>query len=192
MTLQGYCGDHDFMDPGGCHCHRGFLNPYFPSWCWRTQSMLLQLASRNYASPNFPQQSKVRNRGDEPSSSYYFLLLSSRGCIKPQKHNQNCEERKNTNGKEQRSPETLVNPDPENQWVRPTGLPGENNGDCPSPDAGNSRPLDMRFPLRLILSYPTVWCLHASDNRTFGLAKHDPGGLLRVSLGREAMTLVNS
>lgn len=91
-----------FHGPWGMPCHRGFLNPYFPSWCWRTQSMLLllllQLASRNYASPNFPQQSKVRNRGDEPSSSYYFLLLSSRGCIEPQKHNQNCEERKNTNG----------------------------------------------------------------------------------------------
>lgn len=87
--------------------------------------LLLQLASRNYASPNFPQQSKVRNTGDEPSSSYYFLLLSSRGCIKPQKHNRNCEERKNTIGKEQKSIETLVNPDPENQRVRPTEPPGE-------------------------------------------------------------------
>jgi hypothetical protein len=87
--------------------------------------LLLQLASRNYASPNFPQQSKVRNRRDEPSSSYYFLLLSSRGCIKPQKHNRNCEERENTNGKEQKSIETLVNPDPENQRVIPTEPPGE-------------------------------------------------------------------
>jgi hypothetical protein len=87
--------------------------------------LLLQLASRNYASPNFPQQSKVRNGGDGPSSSYSLLLLSSRGCIKPQKHNQNCEERKNANSKEQKSPETLVNPDPENQRVRPTEPPGQ-------------------------------------------------------------------
>jgi hypothetical protein len=32
---------------------------------------------------------------------------------------------KNTNGKGQKRPETLVNPDPENQQVRPTEPPGE-------------------------------------------------------------------